>query len=520
MLLLPLFLSASNKEKEALRPNVLFIIADDLGYHDLSCTGSAYYETPNIDRLARESMEFLQGYAAAPVCSPSRASIMNGQFTPRHGITDWIGARTGEDWRKHGRHNQLLPSEYRHNLSSEDYTWAEAMRKAGYKTFFAGKWHLGSEGSWPEDHGFDINVGGYDSGGPRGGYFDPYDNPMLENRKPGENLSMRLADETVDFLNRHNPEETGQPVFAYLSFYAVHAPIQTTREKWEKYRDKAEAMGIARWGFEMDKYLPIRLFQDNPVYAGLVEAMDDAVGHVLNTIDELGLDDNTIVIFTSDQGGVSSGDDYATSNFPLRRGKGSTLEGGLRVPLFVKVPGLTASNSTSDVPVIGTDFYPTVLDLIGEELLPSEHSDGVSFLPALQGKPMDDRLLVWHYPHYGNQGGRPSSVIRLGNWKLIHLYETDTQELYDLNNDNSELRNLAALYPEKTEALKIKLFDYLEKVGAKYPRKDPLYDEEKARARLKWLEEERMPKMEYQRRMKYLSPGFEPGNNWWGSEVD
>ncbi|MGM0530879.1 MAG: sulfatase [Bacteroidota bacterium] len=519
MLLLPSFLLASNKEKETAKPNVLFIIADDLGYYDLSCTGSEYYETPHIDRLAGESMAFEHGYSTAPVCSPARASIMNGQFAPRHGITEWIGARSGEEWRKQGRHNQLLPPEYKHNLSSEDYTWAEAMRDAGYKTFFSGKWHLGSEGSWPEDHGFDINVGGWHSGSPIGGYFDPYDNPNLKNRQPGENLSMRLADETVDFLNRHNPNETGQPVFAFLSFYAVHGPIQTTHKKWQKYRDKAEKMGIAESGFMMDKYLPIRLFQDNPVYAGLVEAMDDAVGHVLNGLDELGLDDNTIIIFTSDHGGVSSGDAFATSNFPFRRGKGSTFEGGLRVPFFVKVPGLTASNSTSDTPVTGADFYPTVLDLIGEELKPSKHPDGVSFLPALRGEQMDDRPLIWHYPHYSNQGGRPSSVIRYGKWKLIHLYETDTQELYNLENDISELRNLASYYPERTEALKNKLFDYLEEVNAKYPRKDPQYDEELERAHLKRVEEKQMPNLERQRK-RFLSPDFDPENNWWGSEVD
>lgn len=519
MWLSPLFLSVSNNENETVRPNVLFIIADDLGFHDLSCNGSAYYETPHIDRLAQGAMTFQSGYASAPVCSPARASILTGQFAPRHGITEWIGARSGESWRKQGRHTPLLPPDYLKELPSDNYSWAEAMRDAGYITFFSGKWHLGSEGSWPEDHGFDINVGGWDSGSPVSGYFDPYDNPNLKNRDPGENLSMRLADETVDFLNDHNPKETGQPVFAFLSFYAVHGPIQTTREKWQKYRDKADSMGIAESGFMMDQYLPIRLFQDNPVYAGLVEAMDDAVGHVLIALDELGLDDNTIVIFTSDHGGVSSGDAYATSNFPLRRGKGSAFEGGLRVPFFVKVPSLTAANSISEVPVTGADIYPTVLDLIGEELRPSEHSDGVSFVPALRGKQMEDRSLIWHYPHYSNQGGRPSSVIRYGNWKLIHLYETDSQELYDLKNDMTETRNLASHYPERTEALKNKLFDYLDDVSAKYPQKDTLYDEALEHSYLKRVEEEKIPYFE-KRRLRFLSPDFDPKNNWWGSDVD
>ncbi len=501
------------------KPNVLFILTDDLGYYDLSHTGSKYYETPNTDRIALEGMEFTHGYATSPVSSPARASIMTGQFAPRHGITDWLGARTGESWRELGRHSQLLPPEYEPHLSHNHHTLAEAMQEAGYKTFFSGKWHLGSEGSWPKDHGFDINIGGWDSGSPRGGYFDPYDNPNLENRRPGENLSMRLADETVQFLNEHNPNETGQPVFAFLSFYAVHGPLQSTQEKWSKYRDKAEQMGIAEYGYEMGKYLPIRMVQDNPVYAGLVEAMDDAVGHVLNALDELGLEENTIVIFTSDHGGVSSGDGFATSNLPFREGKGSTLEGGLRVPFFIKAPGVTTTSSMTDIPATGADFYPTILDLIGEDLKPSEHKDGLSLLPAIRGEEMEDRYLIWHYPHYGNQGGRPSSVIRYGDWKLIHLYESDQQELYNLRTDIYEQRNLMEMYPAKAESLKNALFGYLEETGAKLPERDPLYDEEAERAHLERIERVRMSQLETQR-IQVLSPDFDPQNDWWGSAVE
>jgi arylsulfatase A-like enzyme len=251
------------------KPNVVFILVDDLGLKDLSCLGSTFYETPNVDRIANEGTVFTQGYAACAVCSPSRASIMTGKFTARHGITDWIGAKSGADWRTEKRNNKLLPANYNHILSKEDMVLPEAMKANGYKTFFAGKWHLGDKGSYPEDHGFDINKGGWDVGSPIGGYFSPWENPSLPNTTKGENLEMRLAKETSAFIEA----QKDQPFFAYLSFYAVHGPIQTTEEKWKKYRDKAEKNGLTKSGYVMEKDLPIRQVQDNPVYAGLVWTM-------------------------------------------------------------------------------------------------------------------------------------------------------------------------------------------------------------------------------------------------------
>ncbi len=510
-------LFACQQEKKVEKPNILFILADDLGYHDLSCTGSAYYETPNIDKIANEATVFTNGYAGCQVCSPSRASIMSGKFPARHGITDWIGAKSGEDWRSHGRHNKLLPAEYEHQLNQKYITLPEALKEAGYKTFFAGKWHIGDKGSLPEDHGFDINKGGWHAGSPRGGYYAPFKNPSLEDKHDGENLSMRLAAETVNFLKENNPKVTGQPVFAFLSFYAVHGPIQTDHEKWAKYRNKAEKIGIAKNGFKMASRLPIRQVQDNPIYGGLVETMDDAVGTVLKGLKELGLDENTIVIFTSDNGGVSSGDAFSTSNLPLNGGKGYQYEGGIREPYFIKVSGVTKGEQC-DVPVSGSDFYPTILDFAGEQLKPLEHADGVSLKPLFTGGSIAERALVWHYPHYGNQGGDPSSIIRRGNWKLIHYYETGKEELYNLSSDLGELSDVADEHPDKVKSLGKELFAYLAKVGAKFPKKDTEYDEEKAAKVHNNNINKRLPALEKQR-SNFLDKDFDPKNNWWGSMI-
>ena len=503
----------SSTEKNQ-KPNVLFILVDDLGYKDLSCTGSTFYETPNIDKIANEGMVFNQGYAASRVCSPSRASIMTGKFTARHGITDWIGAKHGKAWRDHNRHDKLLPPNYVHSLPKKDTTIAEAMKLSGYKTFYAGKWHLGKEGSYPEDHGFDINKGGWDKGSPIGGYFSPWKNPKLENTTKGENLSMRLAKETAKFIEKH--QDTS--FFAFMSFYAVHGPIQTTQNKWEKYRNKAETQGIKDSGYKMERVLPIRQVQDNPIYGGLVEAMDDAVGHVLNTLKTLGLDKNTIVIFTSDNGGVASGDNYSTSNLPLRGGKGYQWEGGIREPFFIHVPWLNSNGKSTEYPVIGSDFYPTILDLVGANMLPDQHVDGVSLKPILEGNTLAERPLFWHYPHYGNQGGEPSSIIQENGWKLIHYWEDDRNELYNLAKDINEQNNVAAKNEALTTQLNNKLNAWLIKVGANRPSIDLEYDDALAKKRQDYLKNKFMPKLEKDR-MKFLSNDFEPNADWWQSKV-
>ncbi len=510
--LLVLLSCQENKKENLKHPNVLFILVDDLGYHDLSFTGSNFYETPNIDKLAKESITFTQGYAASRVCSPSRASIMTGKFTARHGVTDWIGAPYGENWRNMNRYSKLLPANYNHELPKTDITIAEAFKKEGYKTFFSGKWHLGNVGSYPEDHGFDINIGGWDKGSPIGGFFSPWKNPNLPNTTPSENLSMRLAKETASFIKKNKDSS----FFAFMSFYAVHAPIQTSKLKWEKYRNKAEALGIKDKGYNMERQYPIRVVQDNPIYGGLVESMDDAVGHVLNTLDSLGLGKNTIIVFTSDNGGVASGDNYSTSNLPLRGGKGYQWEGGIREPFFIKAPGY--KGNTNNYPVISTDFYPTILDLANLKLLPEQHIDGVSLKPIIEGKTLPERPLFWHYPHYGNQGGEPSSIIRKGNWKLIHYWEDNRDELYNLVNDPYEQDNIASKHTETTNKLRNSLMAWLDSVNAQKPEQDPIYDKNLADKKRQQMENEVMPRLEKNRK-EVLHKNFRPNATWWDSQL-
>jgi len=512
-----IFIYSCKKESTPIekKPNIVFILVDDLGYKDLGYTGSTYYETPNIDALAREGMIFTQGYAASRVCSPSRASIMTGKFTARHGITDWIGAKYGSEWRSNNRHDILLPASYVHNLPKTDTTLAEALALSGYKTHFSGKWHLGGEGSYPKDHGFEINRGGWDKGSPIGGYFSPWENPKLPNRENGENLSMRLAKETTSFIQQ-NKDST---FFAFLSFYAVHGPIQTTQEKWKKYRDKAHQNPIPENGYLMERVLPIRQVQDNPIYAGLVASMDDAIGAVLQSLKDNGLDKNTIVVFTSDNGGVASGDNFSTANLPLRGGKGYQWEGGIREPYIIKAPMFNQGRGQSNYPVIGTDFYPTLLDLANIPLKPSQHIDGVSLRPILEGKEMAiSRPLYWHYPHYGNQGGNPSSIIQENGWKLIHYWEDGTSELYKLERDLGEQYDLSIDYPEIVTKMSKKLMDWLSEVGANMPKINTEYNALLANERLKRIINERMPALEKERK-EMLSADFSPNEDWWGSKV-
>ncbi|MFR9503279.1 MAG: sulfatase [Rikenellaceae bacterium] len=498
--------------------NILFILVDDLGWNDLGFMGSEYYETPNIDRLAASGVVFTDGYAACQVSSPSRASIMTGLYTTRHGVTDWIGEKAGEAWRDMGRHTKLLPSEYDLYLDPKFDIIPEKLKSEGYATFFAGKWHLGGEEQYlPDSNGFDINKGGWEAGGPKGGYFSPYANPKLEDGPAGENLSMRLAEETVAFIEDHNSNSSDQPFFAYLSFYAVHASIETTQEYWSYFRDKAERMGIAESGFIVDRTLPVRQCQDNPIYAGLIKQMDDAVGRVLDAIDELGLDENTLIVFTSDNGGVTSGDAYSTSLLPLRGGKGRQFEGGIRVPVVIKSPQSPLNGESCSTPVHGIDFYPTLMSYAGVDM-GTTFVDGVDVTPLLRGEQIAERSLFWHYPHYGNQGGEPSSIIRKGDWKLIYYHEDLRCELYNLKQDLSESEYVTAQNRDKAEELKEELLAWLEQTQALIPEPDMKYDPV---AESKYKEEMRTKVLQQKEsfRRSSLEKGFKPNVTWWGSQV-
>ena len=492
------------------QPNVVLILVDDLGAHDLSVEGSTFYETPHIDRLARRGMRVTQGYATCRVSSPSRASIQLGQFTARHGITDWIGAQTGRDW---NRDDRVLPAEYVRRLPHEATTLAEAMQSGGYRTFFAGKWHLGGQGSLPTDHGFEINRGGHERGSPPGGYFSPYNNPQLEDGPPGESLTLRLADETVRFIQANQD----RPFFAMLSFYTVHSPVQTTQQLWSKYQQKAGAASGSAERFTVDRTMPVRQVQDHPVYAGMIETMALAVGRVLDALAEARLTESPIVVFTSDNGGVSSGDAYATSNLPLRGGKGRQWEGGIRVPYYIRYPAATRPGSTCDTPVTGADLYPTLLQLCGLPLRPEQHVDGVSLVPLFQSESIAPRPLYWHYPHYGNQGGEPGAIIRLGDWKLIHRYEDGSNVFFGLQTDASETIDVAHYYPVRTASMWQQLDDWLTSVGAKRPSPDPRYTPEKNEAKYTRLHTQKKVQLEEQHR-KILQLDWQPDPTWYGSE--
>ena len=448
---------------------VVFFLVDDLGWRDIGAFGSSFYDTPNVDRLAGQGMRFTEAYAACPVCSPTRASIMTGKYPARLNTTDFFGGPQPErvlnnkKWKR-----PLVPAAYVPHLPLEEVSLAEAFKQQGYATFFAGKWHLGGPGYFPEDQGFDVNRGGLERGGPYGGkrYFSPYGNTKLTDGPDGEHLPDRLATETCKFMEANQEK----PFLAYLSFYSVHTPLMARADLKAKYKARAEALEQAgpTWGQEGAR--KVRLVQDHGVYGGMVEAMDQAVGKVLDKITALGLEKNTAVVFMSDNGGLSTSEGHPTSNLPLRAGKGWLYEGGIREPMVIKWPGVTQPGSVCAETVISTDFYPTLLDMAGLPALPGQHVDGVSLVPLLKGaKTLDRPAVYWHYPHYGNQGGSPGAAVRAGDYKLIEFFEDGRLELYNLRQDIGETDDLAARMPGKVKALNQILHQWLTQVDARMP---------------------------------------------------
>jgi arylsulfatase A len=432
------------------RPNIILFLIDDLGWKDLGCQGSAYYQTPNIDRLAAEGVRFTDAYAACAVCSPTRAAVLTGKYPARLLLSNWL---------PDGRWNpkaKLREGRFLRGLPVEELTLAEALREAGYKTASIGKWHLGSEPfSLPEHHGFDVNIAGNAHGAP-GSYFFPYAGDwkipatdqravwnVLPDGQPGEYLTDRLTDEAVKFIRASKDK----PFFLYFPHYGVHTPLQAKKEVVAKYERIPEAQR-----------------QGKPEYAAMVESIDDSVGRVIATLKELKLDENTVIVFTSDNGGFYN----ATSNSPLRANKGAYYEGGIRVPLIVKWPGVAKSGLVVSEPVTSTDFYPTCLAAAGLPALPNQHVDGVNLQPVLTGTDsLPDRGLFWHFPHYNDHPSSvPSSVIRKGDWKLIETFDPEGLELYNLASDLSETNNLAGVDIAKVDELRRELDAWRTEVDA------------------------------------------------------
>jgi len=468
-LLLVLVLSTCQRNEANRPPNVVFILIDDLGWNDLSSYGSTFHETPMIDQLAQSGMRFTSAYAASPVCSPTRASILSGKSPARLNITDWIPGADPRD-------RPLLGTEDQHALPLEELTFAERLQAQGYQTAFFGKWHLGSEGFWPEDQGFELNKGGHDAGQPAT-YFYPYqkgnrfDVPGLGDGVADEYLTDRLTDESIQFITAHQD----QPFLLLLSHYAVHTPIEAKDTLLQKYKQKLSGNAPV-FAPERDSWT--RQQQDNPAYAAMVASVDESIGRILQSLEALSLREETIIIFTSDNGGLSTlhRPGAPTAVRPLRAGKGWLYEGGIRVPLIVSWPGKIAAGHVTGQPAISMDFYPTLLDLLGLEAQPAQHLDGNSLAPQLRGAPADmDRPLYWHFPHYHGSGSRPSAAIRTGEYKLIYWYEQDSSELYHLGEDLSETNNLIHREPQKATELLQQLQRWQDSSAALLPRPNPAF---------------------------------------------
>ena len=461
-------LAARADDRAGQTTNFVFFLVDDLGWADLGCSGSTFYESPNIDALCQSGAKFTNAYAACPVCSPTRASILTGRHPVRVDITDWIPGKKLENV----ENPRFFQVEDRHNLALEEVTLAEVLREHGYQTFFAGKWHLGDRGHWPTDQGFDVNIGGCDKGSPPGGYYSPWKNPNLTANKKDEYLTERLTEESIEFLRTR---QTDRPFLLYLSYYNVHAPFTPYRKWLAHFEKKASRLFNDATPFGQEYLVRSRRRQDSAAYASMISAVDDSVGAVLSTLDDLGLTDNTVVIFFSDNGGhCTAPGEGITSNLPLRSGKGWLYEGGVREPMIVRAPGVTRPGGVSHTPVVSMDIFPTMLELAALPLRSDLHVDGTSLLPVLRGDgTISDRPLFWHYPHYHHSRWTPGASIRDGDWKLIEFYHLEKVELYNLRDDPSEQHNLSPRMLAKTDELLGKLHAWQEQLGAKMPQPIP-----------------------------------------------
>jgi len=450
------------------RPNIVLILVDDMGWSDIVANhDNKYFETPNIDKLASEGMRFTNAYAACAVCSPTRASVMTGRYPARIGITDWIRPSEGtvnpQGYEGNASKEVLCPKNHIF-LEPEEVTIAEVLKPLGYTSCHVGKWHLGGSSFYPTAQGFDYNIGGTAAGQPPT-YFDPYRISTLANRQSGEYLTDREADEAVGFIQ--NAVGQVKPFFLYMAHYAVHSPIQAKSGVIAKYNSKGKPAGLST----------------SSKYAAMVESVDDAVGTIMGKLDELGVRDNTVVIFTSDNGGESA----FTDNAPLRAGKGYPYEGGIREPWIVRWPGVVEAGSTCDEPVITVDIMPTVCEILGTRLPAGRVIDGHSIVPLLkQAGGLRRKELFWHFPHYRYNQEVPYSIIRRGDWKLIKRYSGDKRyELFNLRDDPYEQSNVADAMPKKVKELEERLAIRLRHTNARMPKPNPDYTSKSEKKRVR-----------------------------------
>jgi len=442
------------------RPNVLFIYLDDFGWKDAGFMGSDFFETPHLDRLAKQGMVFTNAYSCAANCAPARACLLSGQYTPRHHIFN-VGTRP----RGKKEYRRLMHIAGTDTLDPQIKTWANVIKNSGYRTGTIGKWHLSRN---PIPYGFDFNFAGSHSGSPPNGYYPPFSNRDLKDAPAGEYLTDRLSEEAVKFIRR----EKDKPWMLYLTHFAVHSPLQPRKDLLEKYRNKK----------------PGKLHH-HVVMGTMIQAVDEGVGKVLDVLDELKLTEKTIIVFSSDNGGLA----VATDMAPLRGYKGTYYEGGIREPFFIKWPGVVQPGTRSEEPIIGVDIYPTLCEMTGANLPAGQPADGVSLVPLLKGKvkSLESRALFWHFPAYlqasrASEGiesrdslfrTRPCSIIRLGNWKLHQFFEDGGLELYNLQDDPGETTNLCEKFPQKKKDLLTRLQQWQKKINAPIPNQpNPAYD--------------------------------------------
>ncbi|MFC7292708.1 sulfatase [Hirschia litorea] len=456
------------------RKNVVFILVDDLGYADIGAYNpDTFYETPNVDALAQSGVMFTNGYAANPVCSPSRAAIMTGKHPTRLQATDWFHA-DGVPHRAERFQAALMKEE----VASEEVTIGEVFQENGYQTAYLGKWHLGEDETvWPEHQGFDVNIGGFSKGHPAAGYFSPYKNPRLEDGPEGEYLTTRLTDEAVSLIDTFSKNQ--DPFFMYMAFYTVHTPLQAPADLIRKYENKWVEDGKADFADEIQYFADteevrkVRIRQNHAKYAAMVEVMDTSVGRILQALDDAGVADDTIIVFTSDNGGLSTAEGLPTSNLPLRGGKGWLYEGGIRVPFIVKFPDAANASTRVDMPVSGQDFLPSLAAMNGLQSVAVSMSDGLDFSVLLKEENYnvaEPRPLFWHYPHYSNQGGFPGAAVRLGNMKLLQNFETGEVQLYNLEEDVGETNDIASENPDTVRQLKQLLLEWYQETDAHFLR--------------------------------------------------